>query len=187
MFERLHTLNKATTFAAMLSLLTLGPVQAQETVPPPEPTGDAGFHSISGTTVKRKVVRTQTVGSTITKGGWKRLNLATLSHTVPLNTTDLFNVTFSAECQLNNNSANDYVRIRVVDSAAGPMEPYDGNQVFCSADKPATHTGTWARRLGPGVHTLHVELWVVDNLPLNVFPALTATIDDWTFELVLYN
>jgi hypothetical protein len=190
MFERLHTLNKATTLAAVLSMLTMVPAQAQQTVTPEEPAGDAGFFSISGTTVKKKLARTHTLASTFTKSvapqTWKRLNLATLAHTVPAGTTDLFNVTFTAECRVNNASANDYMRIRVVDLNTGiPLEPYDGDQSFCSAVADhATFTGTWAKRLGPGVHTIQVEFWAIDALPLN--PFLSGTIDDWTFEVVIY-
>ena len=103
---------------------------------------------------------------------------------MPAGTTDLFNVSFTAECRLFNGGADDYVRIRIMDTTTGvPLEPYDGAQAFCSADAYATHTGMWSQRVGAGVHNLQVQLWILDGAPAE---ALTAWIDDWTFEVVVY-
>jgi hypothetical protein len=188
MFQRLNKLNQVTTFASVLSLLTIAPVQAQ-VAPPEEPAGDAGFFIQYGGPVKRKLARTQTLGSLITESvaptTWKRLNLATLAHSVPAGTTDLFNVSFTAECRLFGASQNDYLRIRIMDLNTGvPLEPYDGFQAFCSADNYATYTGMWSKRLGAGVHTLQVEVWILDSPGAGV---LTAWLDDWTFEAVIYD
>jgi hypothetical protein len=112
------------------------------------------------------------------------LNGATLTYTIPAGTTDLFNVAFSAECRLSNAVApNDWVRIRILDNGV-PMEPYDGQQAFCSADSYATHKGNWVKRAAAGAHTLQVQFWIFDGAPAGV---LQASIDDWTFELVVYD
>jgi hypothetical protein len=183
MFQRLSKMNNATTLAAALSLFTIASLQAQE--PPPEPTGDAGYFLQSGGAVKRKLAKTQTVPTTFGETpGWYSLPLANLSYTVAAGTTDLFNVSFTAECRLTNGGSDDYLRIRVIDTTTGiAIEPYDGAQAFCSENAYATHTGMWSKRLGAGVHNLQVQFWIYDGFPLEI---LTAWIDDWTFELIVY-
>lgn len=155
-------------------------VQAEADIQP-----QAGFFSYSGGPVRGKRARTQTTATTIRESAtWVTLPGATLSWRVPAGTTDLFNVAFSAECRLINSVVpNDWVRIRILDNGV-PMEPYDGQQAFCSANGYATHKGNWVRRVAAGVHTLVVQFWIFDGVPLG---ALSAVIDDWTFELVVYN
>jgi hypothetical protein len=184
MFQRWRKLNHATTFA-VLSLMTMAPVQAQDVQTPNEPTGDAGYFLQSGGAVKRKLAKTQTARTIIPETpGWYRLPLANIAYAVPVGQSELFNVSFTAECRLFNSSANDYLAIRIMDLNTGvPLEPYDGGQAFCSDDGYATHTGMWSRRLGPGVHTLQVEFLVVDTAAL---AAVSASIDDWTFEVIIY-
>jgi hypothetical protein len=180
MLQRWQRLNHATTLSAVLSLLTIAPVPAQQTASPPEPTGDAGYFTQSGGAVKRKLAKTQTAGSKfVNSAGWVSLPLANLQFTVPAGTTDLFNVTFTAEGRLFGGGNNDYVRIRILDGAV-PLEPYDGGQAFFSADNYATYTGTWVKRAGGGVHNLQVQVWMT---PCAV---CAFAIDDWTFELVVY-
>jgi hypothetical protein len=176
----------AITLAGALSLTTIAPALAQQAVQPPGPVGDAGFFTQIGGPVKRKLARTQTAATTFGETpGWFSLPLATLTQSVPAGTTDLFNVSFTAECRLFNGGADDWVRIRVIDTSTGlPLEPYDGQQAFCSANTYDTHTAMWSRRLGPGVHTLQVQFWIFDGAPAEV---LTAWIDDWTFEVVVYD
>jgi hypothetical protein len=41
----------------------------------------------------------------------------------------------------------------------------------------------WSKRLGAGVHNLQVEFWIFDSAPA---AALSAWIDDWTFEVIIY-
>jgi hypothetical protein len=106
---------------------------------------------------------------------------------VPTGTTDLFNVAFSAECRLFAGGGDDYLRIRIVDTVGGvvtPLEPYDGGQAFCSADGYATHKGNWVKRAAAGPHSLSVQFWIFDGAPVEV---VSAWIDDWTFELVVYD
>jgi hypothetical protein len=184
MFQRWRKLNYATTFA-VLSLMTAAPVPAQETATPGDPSGDAGFFIQSGGAVKRKLARTQTAATNVPETAtWFRLPLATLQYTVPAGQTDLFNVSFTAECRLFNGGADDYVRIRIMDLNTGiPLEPYDGGQAFCSENSYATYTGMWSKRLPAGVHTLQVELFILDGAPAE---ALNAWIDDWTFEAIIY-
>jgi hypothetical protein len=176
---------KPTIAIALTTVLGLGGlVPAQEVVQPPDPGGDAGFFSYVGGMAKAKRARTQTAAQVIPETPtWVNLNGATLSYVVPINTTDLFNVAFSAECRLVGSvPPGDYVRIRVLDNGV-PMEPYDGFQAFCSADGYATHAGNWVRRVGAGNHILQVQFWILDGAPVGV---LQAIIDDWTFEVVVY-
>jgi hypothetical protein len=185
MLQRWRKLNNATTLAALLSLMTLAPAPAQQTTPPGELTSEAGYFIQSGGTVKRKLAKTQTAATLFGEtAGWYSLPLANLTHTVAAGQSDLFNVSFTAECRLINGGGDDYVRIRIMDTTTGiPLEPYDGGQAFCSADAYATHTGMWSKRLGPGVHNLQVQFWILDGGGLEV---LTAWMDDWTFELIVY-
>jgi len=182
MFSRSRRPTVAIGLTAILGLG--GFVAAQDVQQPPDPGGDAGFFAYSGGAAKAKRARTQTTGQIINESlGWVNLNGATLSYTVPALTTDLFNVAFSAECRLINGvPPGDYVRIRILDNGV-PMEPYDGFQAFFSANGYATHKGNWIRRAAGGTHTMQVQFWIVDGLPLGV---LQASIDDWTFELVVY-
>jgi len=135
--------------------------------------------SYSGTFVRRKLARTQTAGSQISAANaWVTVPGAILSYAVPSGTSDLFNVSFSAECAKILGGA---ARIRVIDTVSGvvfALRPYDGGQAFCSSASVATYTGTWVRRLGAGTHTLQVQI--------NQTGGVTA-IDDWTFELVVYD
>jgi len=184
MFQRIQRTNALSTLT-VLGLLTLGPVNAQQPTPPAAPEGDAGFFAQVGGAVKRKLARTQTTATTFGETAtWYSLPLANLSYTVAPNDTDLFNVSFTAECRLFNGGADDWLRIRIIDTVTGiPLEPYDGSQAFCSADAYATHTGMWSKRLGPGAHNLQVQFWIFDGAPAEV---LTAWIDDWTFETIIY-
>ncbi len=185
MLQRWPRMTNALTCATVLSLTTLAPVNAQQTAPPPL-TADAGYFVQSGGAVKRKIAKTQTAATTFGETAtWYSLPVANLSYSVPVGTTDLFNVSFTGECRLFNGGGDDYVRIRILDTTTGvPLEPYDGAQAFCSADGYATHTGIWSKRLGAGVHNLQVQFWIFDGAPAE---ALTAWIDDWTFEVVVYD
>jgi hypothetical protein len=184
MFPRWRKLNHATTFA-VLSLMTMAPVQAQQAQTPNEPTGDAGFFIQSGGAVKRKLAKTQTAASIVPETPtWWNLPGGNLAYTVPAGTSDLFNVSFTAECRVFNGGGDDYLRIRILDTTTGiPLEPYDGAQAFCSADGYATYTGVWSKRMTGGVHNLQVQFWLFDGGGLE---ALSAWIDDWTFELIVY-
>lgn len=182
MFRRLVKPTLAIGLTTALGLV--GYVVAQDIQNPGDPAGDAGFFAYSGGIAKAKHARTQTAAQVIPETAtWVNLNGATLGYTVPIGTTDLFNVSLSAECRLVNSVApGDYVRVRILDNGV-PMEPYDGFQAFCSANDYATHTGTWTRRVAGGAHTLQAQFWILDGAPAG---ALQAIIDDWTFEVVVY-
>jgi hypothetical protein len=151
----------------------------------------AGLFALAGGFVRGKVARTQTTASVLAEGAiWRPLPGAVLSRFVPAGTTDLFNVAFSSECSVRSLGNGDTARIRIAHFINGvpvaPVEPYDGDQRFCSAVNPvATHAGLWARRVGPGNHTLRVEVMTVDFVPDN--GVISSVFDDWTFELVVYD
>jgi len=153
--------------------------------------GQAGFFQRVGGPVRSKVARTQTTASALAEGAvWRNLPGAVLSRVVPAGTSDLFNVAFSSECQVRSAGAGDTARIRIAHFVNGvavaPIEPYDGDQRFCSSANPvATHAANWAQTVGPGNHTLQVQFMTVDFLPNN--GAISTLIDDWTFEVVVYN
>ena len=179
-----------------LGLLTLIPIPAQNAADAgssgaSEGAGaEAGSYALSGGPVRGKKVITSTVPRSFPESaGWYTLP-GSLSWGVAAGTTDLFNVTFSGECgAVGGASVGDWVRIRVLDNGV-PMEPYDGNSNFCGLGIGANNTGmgmhaaVWAKRVAAGAHTLVVQFQIVDNAPLGV---VTAFIDDYTFELVVYD
>ena len=186
----LSTFGGTTAALVVLGSLVLAPVpgqnsnSGQQAGPETSVDTELGFFSYSGGAVRAKIAKTQTTSTTFPEAvTWASLPLGTLSFAVPLGTTALFNVAFSAECRLIGSvPPNDLVRIRILDNGV-PMEPYDGNQAFCSANGYATHKGNWVKRVQGGPHTLQVQFWILDGVPLGV---LGAWIDDWTFELVVY-
>jgi hypothetical protein len=138
----------------------------------------AGFFGYSGGPVRGKRALTQTAAVNIAAvGAWVTLPTSVpISWPVPAGTSDLFNVAFSAECQ---KLGGGQARIRILDTATGlPLEPYDGFQVFCSINAPQTHAGLWARRMSGGAHNLVVQFFN---------SAGSVIIDDWTFEVVVYD
>lgn len=153
--------------------------QAAQDTGAAEVTPESGFFIHRGGFVRGKVARTQTAPTVFSAlFVWLRPSptLSTsLPWTVASGTTDLFNVTFSGECQ---KFSGGQLRIRVLDNGI-PMEPYDGFQVFCSSSLPATYTGTWVRRVGAGAHSIQVQF-------LNSGGG-AGVIDDWTFELVVHD
>lgn len=171
----------------LLGSLMMAPVPAQDQ---PEQGATAiqpvaGYVQYKGLTSKGKVALTQTAPTTFGETGtWVTLPNSNLTWTVPAGNADLFNVAFSAECRLFNGGGDDYLRIRIVDSLGGPLEPDDGQQAFCSADGYATYKGNWVKKANPGNHALVVQFWIEDGPPAEV---VTASIDDWTFELVVYD
>ena len=160
------------------------PVELQ----PVEP--QAGFFALLGGPVLAKVARTQTTPSALPEGAaWQNLPGASLFRVVAAGTTDLFNIAFSGECQVRSLGTGDTARIRIAHTingaAVAPFEPYDGDQRFCSSVPLATHSGLWAQRVGAGNHGLQVQIMTVDFAPDN--GAITSVLDDWTFELVVYD
>lgn len=166
--------------ATMFTITTIVPIKAQEEAPAPEdPSADAGYFFYQGGTVRAKRARTYTSPTTFSAlNVWRRAAGATLTYVVPAGQSDLFNVSFSAECQ---KLGGGQLRIRIrhtVGIVTNFLEPYDGAQAFCSSATPATYKGNWARRVGAGTHTLAVEF-----LNTGFGPGI---IDDYTFELVVY-
>ena len=174
----------ASVESPLSSLLGVAAVSAQEPQDsqdvqnsPDQQDPQAGIFGWSGGPVRGKRAITQTAAVGIgAPGTWVSLPAAVIPVTVAAGTADLFNVSFSAECQKIGGGA---VRIRIMDTLTGvPLEPYDGAQFFCNAALPATHTGTWVRRMGAGAHNLLVQF---NNT------AGSVIIDDWTFEVVVYD
>jgi hypothetical protein len=152
---------------------------------------EAGFLLQVGGPVRGKIARTQTTPSALAEGPvWRALPGAVLSRIVPAGTADLFNVAFSGECQVRSLGNGDTARIRIAHFVngvlVGAMEPNDGDQRFCSSANPlATHAALWSQRVGAGNHALQVQIMTVDFLPDN--GAISSVLDDWTFELVVYD
>ena len=174
-------------FGSDVTLQAAGAQEAEQSAEAAE----AGFFAQSGGPVRAKLARTQTAATALAEGAvWRNLPGAILSRVVPAGTSDLFNVAFSSECSVRSLGNLDTARIRIAHFVNGvavaPVEPYDGDQRFCSAVNPvATHAGLWSQRVGPGNHTLQVQIMTVDFAPDN--GAISSLIDDWTFELVVYD
>jgi hypothetical protein len=157
-----------------MAVTTIMPMHAQEPADSVD-TSENARYTYSGGAAKAKRAITQTSATSITADNvWVTLPLSTISYFVPLGTTEMFNVAFSAECA---KFGGNYLRIRILDNGV-PLQPYDGFQVFCSAPTYATHSGLWVKRAGYGVHNLTVQF--LQNTG-------SASIDDWTFELVVYD
>ena len=150
----------------------------------------AGLFGWVGGPVRGKLARTYTTPATLFEGGWRPVPNAILSRVVAAGTTDLFNIAFSGECQVRSLGSGDTARIRIAHFVNGvqvaPIEPYDGDQRFCSAvSQVATYKGNWATRVGAGTHVVRVEIMPTDFGVDN--GVLAVVIDDWTFELVVYD
>lgn len=171
-------------FAVVLAsaLLVIDPLSAQEAGSSAAgPSPEAGLFFLQGGALSGVLAVTQTNPTTIPKSSsWAALPNATHSWSVPPGTTLLFNVSFSAECMLNNAAGGDVLRIRVLDNGV-PMEPSDGQQQFCSI--PGTYTGEWTKRVSTGAHTVTAQFLVVDQAPLG---NVSALIDDWAFVLKVH-
>jgi hypothetical protein len=177
----------------LLALLMVVPAprvaKAQEAGPNAGEAGSEAYATWSGGAVKGKRAVTQTALTVLPEAAtWAFLPGASITVAVPAQTTDLFNVAFSADCRLVGSvPPTDYVRIRILDTVGAvstAIEPYDGDQAFCSANARATHKGNWAKRVQAGTHVLRVQFWILDGAPAG---ALSALIKDWTFEVVVYD
>lgn len=189
MFQERKKVAIATVFVMASTLVISIPAQQPggEGVEDPEGTAHITY---SGGAVRAKRAVTRDTPTTITESvpptTWKSLSLATITYTVPTGFSELFNVAFSAECRLFSGGGNDYLRIRILDNGA-PMEPYDtvSPQSFCSEDSWGTYKGNWVKRVNtPGLHTIQVQFWIFDS---GNDENISAWIDDWTFELVVYD
>jgi|SoiMethySBSTD1v2_1073268.scaffolds.fasta_scaffold988230_1 hypothetical protein len=188
MLQKTKTVAIATVVLMTSTLVITMPAQQPGEVESP----DANSHILyDGGFVRAKRAVTSTLATTFSESvfptTWKTLPLASRSYTVPAGATYLFNVSFSAECRLFGGGGDDWVRIRIVDTVGGvstPLQPDDGGVVFCSADGYAMHKGNWVKNAGAGTHTLQVQFWIFDGAPAE---ALSARIDDWTLELVVYD
>jgi hypothetical protein len=156
---------------------TLLPLEAQE---PNEPaTSLTETHiTYSGGAAKAKRAVTQVTATTFSSTAWTTLPLSNISYTVSAGLVETFNVSFSAECD---KSGGGFAYIRVLDNGVA-LQPYDGFQVFCSSANLATYKGNWVRR------TPLSFVAVTHNLVVQFrMSAGSARIDDWTFELVVYD
>lgn len=172
--------NFAVTMTALLMLTSVVPARAQQ--PEAEPAPAAGFFGYAGGAAKAKRARTQTSPTSFpVNNDFRRLPLANLTFVVPEGQSELFNVAFAAECsKLGGGPLNIAIFHSINGVAQPPLEPFDGAQSFCATPPAATHSGLWVRRVGPGTHVLQVML-------MNPGPAGSiGIIDDWTFELVVY-
>jgi hypothetical protein len=177
---------RALTMAGIAALLMIAPPEfrySAGTAAIAQDQGDgvepAFLTTFSGGAVEAKLARTQTTAQGFAANGFfLNVATATLVRFVPFLDSDLFNVSFSAECV---KTGGGVLLIRVLDNGLA-MQPDDGFQIFCSSPTFATYSRTWVRRAGGGIlglnHTLQVQVRPTVN---------TATLDDWTLELVVYN
>jgi hypothetical protein len=161
----------------VLAVGMIMPLPAQEPTEQ-ETTSPETFASYSGGVVRAKRAKTQTTATFFPSTLWTTLPSSTLSYTVSAGFTELFNVAFSAECT---KTGGGVLYIRILDNGVA-LQPYDGFQVFCSSASTATYKGNWVRRTPVSTvaitHNLVVQFRVSSG---------SATIDDWTFETVVYD
>lgn len=146
--------------------------------PPVEHTGGA---------TKAYLSKTQNLPDSFTKTTWTNLPGSALRLTVPGGTTDLFHITFSAECRLvSNEGLIDWAQIRIVavvngvGSVVQPDDSAGSPQSFCAVNHYSTHMGSWVLRGGPGDYRFSVQV-------LNSVSGNTIWLDDWTFSVVVYD
>lgn len=97
--------------------------------------------------------------------------------TVPGGTSDLFNLTFSSECLTPSSGVLQIRVVAVVDGVGSVVEPHEA-RTLCSGGSISTHTGTWVLRGGPGDYRFSAQLR--SN-------GVASTIDDWMFQVVVYD
>jgi hypothetical protein len=160
---------------AAAALLLLGPL--------PEAQGQGvDRRQYGGGSARGTVIRTNTTPYTrFPSAYWSPIPGATVSWTVPSKNIDLFDVTFSATCALENASGGDYLLVLITDNSIG-MNPSNGDQFLCLSTTPVTTQGNWLKVAGGGGHKIEVNLKLVDVPPLGV----RAVIDDYTLGLTVY-
>lgn len=172
--------------AGVLILVTIGSISAQQSE---EIAPTAGSFDYLGGTAKARRAATRTTAQTFAAIGlWTPLTNGSLTYTITQN-TDTFSVSFSGKCaKLNGGQLRIRIQHTNPQGVVNFAEPYDGGQAFCTAAGPATYTGKWIPRgtlvgspgvLTVGTHTLQVQF-------LNSGGG-AGTIDDWLFELVVYD
>jgi hypothetical protein len=156
----------------------VSPIRAQQAAETEAPLTQLVSHAGAAAKVIRAKTDTGPTAFAAPLNTWTTLPNSTLSFLVGTGISEVFNVSFSAECT---KAGGGQIRIRILDNGV-PLHPYDGGQAFCSSSLPATHTGNWIRRtpVAPAqvLHDLVVQFLVT---------AGAATIDDWTFQLVVYD
>lgn len=128
----------------------------------------------TGGPVKAVLGKTQTVSWYTLATGWTNLPGSALRVTVPGGTSDLFSLTFTGECAT---TGAVFIRAVAVVDGVGQLVPGSSGAVFCQSNEFATYTGSWLLRGGPGNYRFSVQF----------FTGAFAVIDDWTFQVVVYD
>jgi hypothetical protein len=143
-----------------------------------------------------KAVRSRTYAGNSIIATWERgdyipLEGAVAGFTVPTGTTDVFVVTFSAECSFFGDalpaSPNDYIKLQVRQNDL-PMPPIQSPDptVFCSGGGgPAMHSATFCQELGAGTHHFRVYWEVVDSTGMPGAKNLTGVLNNWTLTVLV--
>jgi hypothetical protein len=175
----MNLIRYAAVASLALAMSAISPAAPSVTVSAQDVSAASGFFAYTGGGVRGMRARTQTAASAIgSPGAWVGVAGAIIAYTIPSLTTDVLDVSFTAECQ---KILGGRTRIRLLDTVSGStssFEPNDGDSTFCSSASTATYHASWLKRAGAGTHNLQVQLQNTSG---------QVIIDDWKFQLVIYD
>lgn len=128
------------------------------------------------------IVRTENAPSVINAVAFVNLPGAVAGITVPAGQTRCIKVVFTGEAACRGPAAvSDFCFIRALDNGVEMNPQGAGAQIFLSEDPTENaHAYEWVRRIGPGNHTILIQRRVGNA-------ATGFLLDDWTFDLQIYN
>ena len=129
----------------------------------------------------------------INEGAFVALANAAIGASVPTGDSDLFQIVFHGEAELENASTSspgfnndDRLEIQAVRVGGGgtALLPPIGPISFAGSNDQESHAASWCVRLPAGTWDIRIELRVVDVAPLST---VRAQLDDWELEVRRYN
>jgi hypothetical protein len=146
----------------------------------------SGASAVSVTTVCgpliNSIVRTENAPSFTSSVAFVNLPGAVVGITVPAGVSRCIKVLFTGEAACRGPTAvPDFCMIRALDNGVELNPQGAGAQVLLSEDPTENgHAYEWVRRIGPGNHTILIQRRVGNA-------ATGFLLDDWTFDLQIYN
>jgi hypothetical protein len=143
-------------------------------------------NAVLGTTVCgpaiQSLVRTENAPSVINSVAFVNLPGAVFGITVPAGQTRCIKVVFTGEAACRGPSTiGDYCLVRALDNGVEIPPQGGGAQVFVSEDPTENgHAYEWVWRVRAGNHTILIQRRVANA-------ATFFLLDDWTFDLQVYN
>jgi hypothetical protein len=127
-------------------------------------------------------VRTENAVSVINSVAFVNVPNAIFGFTVPAGTTRCVKVVFTAEAACRGPAAiGDFCYIRAIENGVEMFPQGAGFQSLLSEDPTENgHAYEWVRRVGPGNHLILIQRRVGNA-------ATGFLLDDWTFDVQIYN